>query len=378
MKIKNISLNSFRNYTKKSFVFSSKTSLLLGKNGTGKTNLLEAISILATGKSFRAGRLQEMILYGQELARVSGDINARHSPGKVGKRDSTNDIHHSAIDSDSDTLEVVLTNGEVQGERAPKSRYLVNGVAKRKMDFVGSLRVVMFRPEDIELVLGSPSDRRAYLDSVLEQVDREYHRSNLSYQKGVRQRNKVLEKIREGEADRQQLLFWNKLLLKNGEVVTEKRRKFLEFVNQKLKDKKSDLQLYYDKSLISEARLKQYAVQEVGAAKTLVGPHRDDFMFITRRKGKLEKDLSIYGSRGEQRMAVFEVKLAELEFADQAIEGEEDRPVLLLDDVFSELDREHRREVFELLEKQQTIITTSDERLMPKKYMKKVKIIRLE
>ncbi len=359
MKIKSISLKSYRNYSKKNLDFSKSISLLLGKNGTGKTNLLEAISMLATGKSIRAKREQEMILYGQELARVSGDING-------------------------DSLEVVVTTGEVQGERVPKKKYLVNGASKRKMDFVGRFRVVMFRPEDIELVLGSPSNRRNYLDSVLEQVDREYRRSNLSYQKGVRQRNKVLERIREGEADRQQLLFWNKLVIKNGEIVSLKRKEFIEFVNHKLKEKKSQLQLLYDESVMSEARLSKYAVQEVAVAKTLVGPHRDDFLFITRRKGKAEKDLSIFGSRGEQRMAVFEVKLSELEFADSR-EGFKltrgvpnlDRPVLLLDDVFSELDREHRREVFELLNKQQTIITTSDEGLMPKKFMKKVKIISL-
>jgi len=226
MKIKSISLKSYRNYSKKNLDFSKSISLLLGKNGTGKTNLLEAISMLATGKSIRAKREQEMILYGQELARVSGDING-------------------------DSLEVVVTTGEVQGERVPKKKYLVNGASKRKMDFVGRFRVVMFRPEDIELVLGSPSNRRNYLDSVLEQVDREYRRSNLSYQKGVRQRNKVLERIREGEADRQQLLFWNKLVIKNGEIVSLKRKEFIEFVNHKLKEKKSQLQLLYDESVMS-------------------------------------------------------------------------------------------------------------------------------
>jgi len=233
---------------------------------------------------------------------------------------------------------------------------------------------VLFRPEDIELVLGSPSKRRGYMDSVLEQVDREYRRSNLSYQKGLRQRNKLLERIREGEAERKQLLFWNRLLIKNGEVVEEKRREWIEFVNQELKEKKLELGLEYDKSVISEARLSKYSEAEIAAAKTLVGPHRDDFMFIAQRKGKLKKDLGIYGSRGEQRMAVLAIKLAELEFVKLKTES---KPVLLLDDIFSELDHEHRDEVLSLLEKQQTVVTTTDEHLIPSKYKKKVEMMRL-
>ncbi|MBU1085600.1 DNA replication and repair protein RecF [Patescibacteria group bacterium] len=370
MYLKNLNLASFRNYLKKSLELNTNTSLLLGKNGSGKTNILEAIYLLAVGRSFRATKSDQMILYGEELARVSGDL-------------------------DEDGLEIVLTVGEVQGQRAQGSKYLVNGVAKRKMDFVGKLRCVLFRPEDIELVLGTPSQRREYLNSVLEQADREYRRSLLAYGKGLRQRNKLLIKIREREAERIQLLFWDKLLIKNGQVIFEKRREYIEFINERLKKQESNLQLFYDKNLISEKRLEQYKDKEVWAGNTLVGPHRDEFMFILQREGKLEKNLAIYGSRGEQRMAVFQVKLNELEFMARYSPGkpvkklesrgyspstainDEDRPVLLLDDVFSELDREHRVEVFKLLDKQQTIITTADESLMPKKYLKKVEVVRL-
>jgi len=349
MYLKSLSLQNFRNYRKQVFKFSENTSLFVGDNAVGKTNILEAIYLLASGGSFRATREQQMILYGQELGRVVGMVG-------------------------EDKLEIVLTIGEVQGERVQRKRYLVNGVAKRKMDFVGRLRCVLFRPEDIELVLGSPSIRREYMDSVLEQVDREYRRSNLSYQKGLRQRNKLLERIREGEAERKQLLFWNRLLIKNGEIVVEKRREWMEFVNQELKEKQLELGLEYDKSVISEARLSKYSDAEIAAAKTLVGPHRDDFMFIAQRKGKLKKDLGIYGSRGEQRMAVLAVKLAELEFVKLRIES---KPVLLLDDIFSELDHERRNEVLGLLEKQQTVVTTTDEHLIPSKYKKKVEMVRL-
>jgi DNA replication and repair protein RecF len=343
MILKNLSLLNFRNYQKRDFEFSGNTTLISGSNGAGKTNLLEAIFLLATGSSFRAERDEQMVFYGQEFGRVEGQVG-------------------------DEKLTIVLTK--------PK-RFFVNGAAKRKLDFIGRLRCVLFRPEDINLVLGSPSLRRNYLDFVLEQVDREYRRSNLSYKKGLRQRNKLLERIREGQAQRQQLLFWDKLLIKNGGIITSKRAEFLNFVGQKIAQRGLPLKLVYDRSIISELRLKQYSANEVAAAKTLVGPHRDEFRFIYQRIGKLEKDLCLYGSRGEQRMAVFAVKLAELEYLDQVVAGEADRPVLLLDDIFSELDREHREEVLNLLEKQQTIITTSDEHLIPEKYKRKLDKVKL-
>ena len=105
------------------------------------------------------------------------------------------------------------------------------------MDFAGKLVCVLFRPEDIDLVLGDPSLRREYLDSVLEQIDREYRRCNLSYHKGLRQRNKLMEKIRDGEAQRRQLLFWDELIIKNGEIVSAKREEFINFINNEFKKK---------------------------------------------------------------------------------------------------------------------------------------------
>ncbi|KKU13434.1 MAG: replication and repair protein RecF protein [Microgenomates group bacterium GW2011_GWC2_45_8] len=338
-----LSLQNFRSYKKQNFEFSPNTTLIIGNNGVGKTNLLEAIFLLAAGSSFRADKDEQMVLYGQEFGRVTATVG-------------------------DEELAVVLTK--------PK-RFFVNQVAKRKMDFIGHLRCVLFRPEDIDLILGSPSTRRGYLDFVLEQTDREYRRSSLSYKKGLRQRNKLLERIRENQAERKQLLFWDKLLIRNGEVITNKRTEYLEFVSRKIKKRGMPLRLNYDNSIISELRLEQYENNEVAAGKTLVGPHRDDFNFIYQRSGKLEKDLSLYGSRGEQRMAVLGVKLAELEFMDQSISGEADRPVLLLDDIFSELDHEHREAVLNLLEKQQTIITTTDEHLIPDRYKKKVDKINL-
>jgi len=331
----------------------------VGPNTSGKTNLLEAIYLLATGKSFRAGVEKEMIRSGQEIARVEGKID--NSRGR-------------------EKLEIILTTGQVAGEKVAKKKYLLNGVSKRMVDFVGQLRCVLFRPEDMEIVIDSPATRRDYLDQVLEQVDRDYRRAALSYQKGLRQRNKLLEQIREEGKPRSVLFFWDRLLLENGTLLTRKREEFINFVNQQPAHF-GQLYLTYDKSIISPQRLAQYAQQEVAAGMTLVGPHRDDFVMGLKEpsvdplaeEGKI-RDLHLYGSRGEQRTAVFSLKLAELEFIAQKT-GE--RPVLLLDDIFSELDKEHRKRLLAVIPRQQTIITATDLHLIDPKRRREMALIEL-
>ena len=183
MVLRNIRLANFRNFPQKEISFSVQTNLIIGKNASGKTNLLEAIYLLSSGHSFRGGKDAEMINYDAELANVQGQVTVpAKGPGRPGE----------------EKLEIVLTKGEVVGVKAPRKRYLINGVAKRAMDFVGFLQVVVFKPEDLEIVVNSPSTRRDYLDAVLEPCDRNYYRASLSYKKGLRQRNKLLEQIREG------------------------------------------------------------------------------------------------------------------------------------------------------------------------------------
>jgi len=353
--IKSISLQNFRNYAQKELALTAGTTLIVGPNASGKTNLLEAIYLLATGKSFRAGLENEMIGYGSEISRIKGQV----------KSEEAND------------LEIVLTRGEVGGEKVARKKYLVNGVAKRALDFVGNLRAVYFRPEDLELVTDSPSLRRKYLDAVLIQVDREYLRCLMSYEKGLRQRNKLLERIRDEGAPRSQLVFWDQLLIKNGEYLTAKREEYIGFANNfQFSIFNFQFQLEYDKSIISPARLEEYANEEVAAAATLVGPHRDDIQFkILNLKSKIDSDLHAFGSRGEQRLAILWLKLAELEFITQAV-GE--KPVLLLDDIFSELDEGHRHLVLEVIPHQQTIITTTDIHQIDHSYQKKFVTIELK
>jgi DNA replication and repair protein RecF len=320
MQIQKIRLTDFRNFKGKLLEFSEGTTVILGPNASGKTNILEGLFLLSTGKSFKARLEAEMIKYEQDLAKIKGD-----------------------------GLEVMITRGD---NGWPKKKLLVNGVPKRTIDFAGNFKTVLFGPWDMDLVTESPSVRRKFLDNVLSQIDREYRRSTLSYEKGLRQRNRLLFRIREEGIPRSQLLFWNQLLIKNGDYISLRRQEFIDFVNSEKSPSDTHYRLEYDKSVISEGRLEQYKEEEVAAATTLVGPHRDDFIFF---EGK--RNLASFGSRGEQRMGILWLKMSELNFIETKTEV---RPTLLLDDIFSELDHEHRDVVMDLSKKQQTIITTAD------------------
>lgn len=329
--IEKISLSNFRNFEKQTFQFSSDTTSIIGANGAGKTNILEAIFLLATGKSFKARINEEMINYDHDIARVKG---------KIGDTD----------------LEALITKGVIERggveEHAPKKRLMVNGVARRIIDFSGILKVTLFRPSEMDLITSSPSVRREFMDTVLSQVDREYRRSLMSYEKGVRRRNKILQRIRDEGFSRAHLEFWDRLLIKNGDYISQKREDLIDFINSTKQLNDKFYEVNYDKSAISEHRLKQYEREEVYAGTTLVGPHRDDLIINLENR-----DLSKYGSRGESRMGVVWMKLAESQFIEK-ISGE--LPTLLLDDVFSELDHEHRKIVIEFSAAQQTIITSAD------------------
>jgi len=287
-----------------------------------------------------------MISFDREIGRVGG---------RVGEREEK-------------ALEIVITRGMISGEKTSAKKYMVNGIPRRMIDFLGNFRAVLFWPEDLDLITDSPSLRRKYLDLVLTQVDREYRRSLLSYEKGVRQRNKLLERIRDEGISRSQLLFWDQLLIKAGNYITEKRTEYFDFVNTSPM-LFGPMEILYDKSTISASRLEQYANEEVASATTLVGPHRDDFTVLQN-----DYDMSSFGSRGEQRLAVLWLKLCELEYIAQKT-GQ--RPLLLLDDIFSELDDTHRDKILEIIPKQQTIITTADIHSVDERFFDTMEVVEL-
>ncbi len=354
--VKKIRLKDFRNFKDSVFEFSEKTTIVTGPNASGKTNLLESLFLLSTGKSFKASLEEEMISYGEAASSAFGKALSSAYEKDLARV--------KGLLANKTILEVILTKGQIsigddKYEKAPRKKMLLNGISKRLIDFAGIFKVVLFAPQDLNLVNESPSVRRKFLDNVISQVDHEYRRALLSYEKGVRQRNRILQKIRDEGSSHSQLLFWDKLLIKNGDYISEKRQNLISYINTTDPLKDQVFTLIYDKSAISEERLSQYSQEEVAAGTTLVGPHRDDFIFEIgeKRPACADRNLAKYGSRGEQRMGVLWLKLAELSYIEKEAEV---RPTLLLDDIFSELDDKHRDVVLDVAKKQQTIITTAD------------------
>lgn len=338
-----LELIGFRNHVLRKVNLNQGVTLVVGQNAIGKSNVLEAIYLLATGESFRAKRIEEMVNWNQEVG---------HVVGKTGETD----------------LQVTVTKGWVQGRRVQKRLYKINGLGKRKQDFAGLMPAVLFVPEDMDLIGGEPSLRRGFMDEVLKQVDREYHRSLDSYLKGLRQRNRLLDQIREGRMNRAGLYFWDKLLLKEAELIHERRQKLVEQIN-KVDAGLKKLRLSYLQSKLSPSKLEEHYEAEVAMGHTLSGPHKDDLKVFDD-----ERDLALFGSRGEQRMAVLWLKQAQIVVMEKA---NGNRPLLLLDDILSELDHHHVEEVVELCKKQQTILTTTDEGLSDY-FGEDLSIVRLE
>ena len=352
MYLSSLSLHHFRNYAKKTFSFGDGFTVITGENARGKTNILEAVSLLTNGESFRARRIEEMVQWEHEVGRARGVVEDAQG-------NQTN-------------LEVMVTTGLVQGERVQKRKFLVDGVSKRRKDFIGNLFAVTFRPEDLDLMTDGPSLRRAFLNTVLSQASWEYRHALELYEKALKRRNALLDVLRDGQTTRASFPYWDQLLIGQGSVLTEMRCSFIETMNTAF-DFPLQFGVEYDSSLISEKRLHQYAIEEVSAGHTLVGPHKDDFAvaLMTKANDSKKKDIGIFGSRGEQRMAVLWLKIQEMKYLEKK---KEIRPVLLLDDILSELDKKHQHIALDLAEKQQTILTTAD---LDRKWKKNVEVIEL-
>ncbi|MDP2638009.1 MAG: DNA replication and repair protein RecF [Candidatus Levybacteria bacterium] len=350
MILKNISLQNFRSYSKKDFNFSKKTTLIVGANTAGKSNLIEAIYFLASGGSFRIDKDEQLIKFEKEIARIKGDVGDKK-------------------------LEAVIAQGGVGGRLRPFKKYLVNGVSKRKVDFVGNFFAVLFAPNDLEIIIGGPSKRRDFIDNILIQTDREYRLALTFYEKGLRIRNALLHKAKEtGRREDKEFLYWDNLLIIQGQKITRKREAFIEYLRKSRKDI-FNFEIFYDKSTISSERLLQYREAEVGAGVTLVGPHRDELEFrVLNIEHGIERSLKDFGSRGQQRLAILQLKILELDFIEKITQN---KPTLLLDDIFSELDEGHINLVLDMIGPQQTIMTTTHEEFIPKRLLKKVNVIEL-
>ena len=348
MTLKNLSLQNFRNYKKKDFNFSPNTTLVIGPNTAGKSNLIEAIFFLATGHSFRIDKDDQLIEFKKEFARIKGKI-------------------------DDKDLEVIIAKEGISGRLRTFKKYLVNGVSKRRIDFIGNFFTVLFAPNDLEIIISGPSKRRDFMDNILIQTDRDYRLAMGFYEKGLRIRNSLLHKAKEtGIRSEKEFIYWDNLLIVQGQKITKRREDFIEYLENSRKNI-LDIKIFYDKSIISKERLLQYKSAEVGSGITLVGPHRDDFAINLTDKNE-EHDIKYFGSRGQQRLAILQLKILELIFIEKATKV---KPVLLLDDIFSELDEEHINLVLDMVVDQQTIMTTTHEEFIPKRLLKQVSVIEL-
>ncbi len=332
-----LKLDNFRSFDSRVFDFDGSQILILGDNGLGKTNILESISLLSTGKSFQGNSLSECVRLGKQVAHVEA---------------------RGSVDGEEINLSLsILSKDNSLGERA-STRYQKNGVKKRKSDVIGTLKSVVFRPEDLELVIGSPAHKRHFLDEVLIQVSKKYALALREYERALKHRNKLILQLREGLATRRDFLFWDEILIRHGDTITRERSAFLNFLNQSVVFPLKGT-VEYDRSLMTQDRLHKYATAEVAAGKTLVGPHKDTLIVQVALNGdnKLH-DVSLYGSRGQQRLAVLWLKLGQLMY----IEKETGiTPILLLDDIFSELDDTNREIIFPLFTNHQVIMTSAEQ-----------------
>ncbi len=350
MIIKSLELADFRNYENLKIDFSSGTNILYGDNAQGKTNILEAIFISATTKSHKGSKDKEIIMFGKEEAHVRTILERDNAEYRV-------DMH----------LRKSKSKGiAIDGQKI-----------KRASDLIGKLNVVFFSPEDLSIIKNGPSERRRFMDMELCQLDQIYLNSLSKYNKLVVERNKVLKDLFEHPENSVLLDVQDKQLCEYGSVIIKTREKFIKDLNEiirpiheKLTGGKEILSIYYEPNVNFdefEKKLRYARQKDTYAKQTTVGPHKDDFSFIVQKKvindsddGSTSESLSEgidirkYGSQGQQRTASLSLKLSEIEIVKKA---KKENPVLLLDDVLSELDSNRQNYLLNTIGDIQTIIT---------------------
>lgn len=368
-------LTHFRNFRSAGLTFPRRLTLLQGPNAQGKTNVLEAIFLLATSKS--------------PFARVDQDIipwDEEESPLPYARL-------MAEVGSEAEKHRIELVVAPVQrsdGAQVFRKRIRIDGAEKRAMDLLGTLKVVLFIPEDIDLITGSPAGRRRYLDIALCQVDRAYCSHLQRYNQILARRNSLLRQLKERGGQMEQLVFWDEQLAGHAAPILVRRRQAVELlaglaqdIYARLTGGEDVLNVAYlpamgsdstlgdegEKDIEAEfvAGLRRRREKEISAGMTLTGPHRDDLLFLID-----DHDLRYFGSRGQQRSVSLSLKLAEVQFIEQT-SGEP--PILLLDDVMSELDESRRRFLADILtDAHQAVITTADLRDYPPDFLEQASI----
>jgi len=345
MHLTDLTVQGFRNYDKAELSFSKGVNVFLGENAQGKTNLMESIYVLALARSHRTSRDKELIGWDHEFAKVS-----------------------SVVQTNTTTLplEILLSN---KGKRAK-----LNHLEQKKLsNYIGHLNVILFAPEDLSLVKGSPSVRRKFIDMELGQMSAIYLHHLSEYQKILKQRNQYLKQNKYNkEFDVIYLDILTEQLAEHGSEVLFQRYRFVKQlekwagpIQDEISQDQEHLQIRYSSAVDFEqhtesseinkdllALYKENQSRELEQGTTVIGPHRDDLKFYVN-----EKNIQTYGSQGQQRTTALSIKLAEIELMKETT-GE--YPVLLLDDVLSELDDERQTHLLKAIEnKVQTFLTTT-------------------
>jgi DNA replication and repair protein RecF len=348
--IANLRLQNFRSYKDETFEFSPAVNIIVGPNASGKTNLLEAVLVLALGGSYRA-KDPELVAFGKPWARLDALV-------------------------DDETRVVKLVN-----EPLPSKSYELGSKSYKRLTLAHSLPTVLFEPNNLQLLHGNPEGRRNYLDELLEQQVADYGAARRRYRRTLAQRNALLKRVR--RPTNEELFPWNLRLSEFGAILARRRSELAAAINAKLDDtykelstRKTAVELVYDPQFPIASyeshmlkKLEHSLVVDVLRGFTAAGPHREDFRVLFDGHEAEEA-----ASRGETRTLVLALKIIELELL-EAVRGIQ--PLLLLDDVFSELDGARRHALTDHLKRYQTFITTTDADIVSKNFTESANIIPL-
>lgn len=358
MKIEQINLVNFRNYRDLKLNISGLVNVFYGNNAQGKTNLLESIFYAAFGLSHRTGNEEDLVALGR--AEMAAEVCFSNYAGE-----------HS--------LKVKRRNNAEKN----KKEVMLNGNVIKSREHYGTFNVVMFSPEDLQLVKGEPALRRRFLDMEIAQTNRTYYANLVKYNRIVQQRNKLLKEARENGINEKLIQVWDEELASGAAAIMVTRIRVLQKINElagdvykEIASQKEELVVNYELKtnssalILSEEKsreewrnwyiesLKERRAADIARGSTGIGPHRDDLVLTVN-----EDNLKSFGSQGQQRSSALALKLAEMEYVKEET-GE--YPVLLLDDVMSELDSERRRQILQFIDgRVQTFITVNDKNLIP-------------
>jgi DNA replication and repair protein RecF len=332
MILKKVRLHNFRNFKDKEFVFNPFLTLIIGENSKGKTNILEALYFLIFGYGFRESKEIELLNFENKgNAWVEGTFIK-------GERENK--------------FKIIL----VSHNSFVKKAYFIDNSKTKHINYIfDQTKAVLFTPQQLEIITGSPAKRRNYFDILLSSYDFEYKKRLNNYENALRKRNKILERSKFIENIDEEIAFWNNFLIEQAKYISLKREEYICFLNKNNKVDSKEFKIKYIKNEFTKEKLKEYKDLELRIKKTIVGPQKDDFQILI--KNQIIKDVQKFGSRSEQRLSVLWLKMNEILFYEKNYKS---KPILLFDDVFSEFDYKNKKLVVNLFKKYQTIATTTD------------------